>query len=368
MNPFKYGGVVDGEFFCPRPDLERSLASYIKSGQNVVIQGERRTGKTSLVLETVRNLKGFALFHADFLGVRDLTDFCNRLASAFARLEYTDSWLAKLVRSLTQLRPVVSIDPSSGAPTVSLDARLAETPDSLDAILTALIEQTARRKVCVVLDEFQDILDIEDGERILAIMRSRIQLDSRTAYIFLGSVQNRMTDIFFKYKSPFYHSATSFPVGEIEYDRFLAFTKKRFATAKRTLPQDVFDAAYRITSRNPGYTQELCEAIWQTTASGDILTEKNIPLALSLIYAREQDHYVFCIKQLTSLQKRMLKMIAIQEGREVFSAKSLEVANVYNRTSAKKAVAKLEKEDLIYWYRNAYRFVNPFFREWVKRL
>ena len=39
MNPFKYGCTVNGEFFCPRPALERELASRIESGQNVVMQG-----------------------------------------------------------------------------------------------------------------------------------------------------------------------------------------------------------------------------------------------------------------------------------------------------------------------------------------
>ena len=47
--PFRYGCVVDGEYFCPRPELERQLRRYAESGQNLVIQGERRMGKTSLV-------------------------------------------------------------------------------------------------------------------------------------------------------------------------------------------------------------------------------------------------------------------------------------------------------------------------------
>ena len=33
MNPFKYGCTVNGDFFCPRPALERELASRIESGQ-----------------------------------------------------------------------------------------------------------------------------------------------------------------------------------------------------------------------------------------------------------------------------------------------------------------------------------------------
>ena len=53
MNPFKYGETVDGENFCRRPELARILKGYVESGQNVVMQGERRMGKTSLVLETV---------------------------------------------------------------------------------------------------------------------------------------------------------------------------------------------------------------------------------------------------------------------------------------------------------------------------
>ena len=78
MNPFKYGCAVGGEHFCSRPKLERQLRSYILSGQNVVMQGERRMGKTSLVLETVRKARGVSLIHADLLCVRDTSDLCRR--------------------------------------------------------------------------------------------------------------------------------------------------------------------------------------------------------------------------------------------------------------------------------------------------
>ena len=30
--PFRYGCVVDGEYFCPRPELERQLRNYAESG------------------------------------------------------------------------------------------------------------------------------------------------------------------------------------------------------------------------------------------------------------------------------------------------------------------------------------------------
>ena len=47
MAPFKYGMVVDGENYCPRTELARQSSKLIEAGLNVVVQGERRIGKTS---------------------------------------------------------------------------------------------------------------------------------------------------------------------------------------------------------------------------------------------------------------------------------------------------------------------------------
>lgn len=50
---FKYGMVVDGENYCPRPELARQFSKLVESGLNVVVQGERRMGKTSFVCEAI---------------------------------------------------------------------------------------------------------------------------------------------------------------------------------------------------------------------------------------------------------------------------------------------------------------------------
>ena len=62
----------------------------------------------------------------------------------------------------------------------------------------------------------------------MAVMRGKIQLDSSTPYIVLGSVRNKMTDIFWNPDSPFYHSAASLPVGEIPEDDFYQFAASKF--------------------------------------------------------------------------------------------------------------------------------------------
>ena len=368
MNPFMYGSTVDGEFFCPRPDLERELASRLETGQNVIVQGERRTGKTSLVLETVRGMKGMALFHADLLCVSDTADLCARLVSALSRLEQTEGWLAKLIGALGHLRPTVTIDPQSGSPTLSVDARIASAPSTLDAVMDAIVAQTAHRRVCVVLDEFQDILDIEGCERALAVMRARIQLDIRTPYVFLGSVRNRMSDLFFRHSGPFYHSAASLPVGGIDADDFHRFLKARFATGSRDFPRDVFDAVSVAANGIPGHIQELCDSIWQESSPGETITSGLLGAALSRILSREQEHYAFALRTLTPLQTRVLKAIAGHGGAALYLAGFLEAARAVHTNSVKRAVEKLEKEELVCHVEGECRIANPFFAEWVRRL
>ena len=367
MNPFKYGCAVDGKYFCQRPKLAKRLKEYIKSGQNVVIQGERRMGKTSLVLETVRGMKGIALFHADFLCVRDQSDLCKRLLTAIARLESSEGWLAKTIKTFAYLKPTFSIDPTSGAPTLSVDARLASEPTTLDAILDTLLAQTAKRKVCAVLDEFQDILDLEDGERILAIMRARIQLDSNTPYIFLGSVRNRMTNMFWHPSSPFYHSAAAFPVGGIDPDDFFAFISSRFAIGRRSLDRAAFDVISSIANDTPGYIQEFCDAIWDETTAGDTIDNTTVERALNSVFSREQEHFTTFMRQLTALQTRILKNVATLGGKAVCSKEFLSASATYNASSVKVALSKIEKAQILYWFDGDYRFVNPFFREWLRR-
>ena len=70
---------------------------------------------------------------------------------------------------------------------------------------------------------------------------------------------------------------------------------------------------------------------------------------------------------MTALQARVLAAIAQRGGREIFSAAFLELVDTRNAASVKKAVDKLVREDMIYFFEEEYRLANPFFGEWMKR-
>ena len=252
MNAFKYGCSVDGENFCARPDLSKSLSTYVESGQNLVIQGERRIGKTSLVKETVSSMRGWSMLYADFMGVKSVTDVCNRVADALARFDSSDSFMRRIFAALVHLRPVATVDAMTGLPTISVDARASAAPSSVNTVMNAVEAHVKGRKACVVFDEFQDILDVKDGEQMLALMRGRIQFMPHTSFVFLGSARNAMMDIFMSPKSPFYKSAAVFDVGTIPDDDFFEFAKARFATGRRRLPRALFG---RILDSSTGHRE-----------------------------------------------------------------------------------------------------------------
>ena len=360
-NPFKYGCVVGGDSFCARPELERKLVSFVQSGQNVLVQGARRMGKTSLVRETVGRMRGVALVYADFLGVCDQADLCARLAYALAECAKTLPFYRKLAKLLAMLRPVVSIDADSGMPVFSLDRASASAPGSLDAVLSAIAEEAKNRRLCVVFDEFQDILGIADGARTLAVMRSRIQLDPSTPYIFLGSVRNKMTDIFWNPDSPFYHSASSLPVGEIPLDDFYSFAAKKFAAGGRTLPRETFEAVFVSSQGIPGYIQELCDAIWDCTESGTTIGAKELAEGLQRVFAREREHYEIFMERLTPIQRKVVAALAHSGGKSVYSSAFLACAQVSGIGTMRRSLEKLVSEKLIYRHEGEYKFFNPFF-------
>jgi AAA+ ATPase superfamily predicted ATPase len=168
VNPFKYGQIVKENDFCRRPELEKNLANQIKRGQNVYIQGERRTGKSSLIYETVRKLKKRRIIYIDLLETKTSDDFLKRIVTSVISIEQPAGILNKVFQKLAYLRPVASIDPLSGMPTLTLDASVQLKPDSIPGVLDLISSYQLKTKpLVVVFDEFQDILNLNDSSETL---------------------------------------------------------------------------------------------------------------------------------------------------------------------------------------------------------
>jgi len=365
MNPFKYGQVVKEEDFCPRPKLLGNIEGFVKSAQNILLQGERRTGKTSLIFEALRRLRKRHVVYVDLLEVKSSDDLCKRIIKAVISMEQQSGVAEKLFKSLSRLRPTLSVDPVTGQPTISLDASIRLQPDSIESIMDMIGIINRKKAIVVVFDEFQDILNLKDSKEALALLRSKIQFHSKIPYIFAGSIRNKMDDIFNHPDSAFFKSAIAINVGPIDREQFIAFLKSRFSLGKRSIDQSVLELIFKIAEDNPGDIQQLCGAIWETTSYKDIIDASIIPNALQLIYAREFKGYEAILVQLTANQVKCLVGLAKIGGKAPLSSEFVKEVGIELPATIKKSLTRLIQLKIIYRYQGEYKFVNPFFKSWL---
>ena len=366
MKPFRYGCVVSGENFCPRPELERQLREFAESGQNLVIQGARRMGKTSLVKRAIGGMRGMRLIYIDLYYVKTLSEFCARVMKGVAKASDELPFLKKAAQFAFRLRPAIAIDPRDGSMTITVDARAAGEPDSLGAVMSALEKLASDGKTCVVFDEFQDILKLDNAMGVLAEMRSIIQFQENVPYFFTGSVRNDMMKIFDDMDSPFYKSALTFAVDAIEPVSFTKFIADRFRKGGRKADNAVIARIIDFADGVSGDVQELCEALWETTETGAEISSDGFEAAFELIFSREIGGYEAMIEKLTPTQGVVLRAMAQTPGAQIYSNSFVSSVGL-PVSSIRRVVGRLVADRLVFVRKGAYRFSNPFFREWLSR-
>lgn len=368
MVPFKYGIVVSGEDFCGREESIETIQNYIRSSQNVFIQGECRIGKTSLVFESVRQLKSYSLLVVDLLALRSAEELCSRIIKQLILLENSDSFLGGLVKFFTHLRPQISMDPLTHLPTVTFDRGVVVSAESLEEVFELIKRIARKRKVVVFFDEFQDILRADDSSWLLATLRSKIQYHDSIPYIFAGSFRNEMDLIFIDTDSPFFKSAIPITLDPIEQNNFSRFIKERFAQTDRRIEEDILPDIFNATANISGDTLQLCEALWNVSNEQETIGKSKISAAFQLIFAREQRSYEIILSGLSRNQERVLMALVKNPNQPVNSAGFLRSSGVPQPSSVNAALKKLIDRRIIYKKIHGYQFSNPFFAAWLKTI
>ncbi len=363
-NPFAYGRVVEGKDYCPRPKLEKLLAEMLVSGQNVVLHGERRVGKTSLAVRAARKKRAV---YVDFLACNDAGEVTERIVKAAMKAASNAGLLDAALKAFASLRPKVTVDPDTGAIGATLDMRPSDLNiGSVEAALEKLGELHKKKPIVVILDEFQDVLRIKESKTALARMRSVIQFQGDLPYVFSGSAREKMEMIFSDPDSPFFKSAITVEVAAHEGGAFQRFLAKKFSETKRKVGGGLFEAIHDMGVTVTGDVQQLCWAIWFSSEPGETIGEDSIEGALDTIFQIERSKYEDAVLNVSATQLKVLVALARQGGERIYSSDFKRVSGISVVGSITKAVQRLEELRIIYKHKNEYRFANPFFGVWMR--
>ena len=369
-NPFLYGCIVDSEHFCPRPRLQQRLSSCFQSGQNVAVMGPRRVGKSSLIHNAAGSIRGTTLVYADLWGVRTLEDLIRRCVQALDAIEDKASLLQRISRALPGLTITMSVDPVTGAPsmTPTATARGKQAPESV-ARIARLWESLAdgKQKIIVALDEFQDVAAMQDSGQILGILRREIQTLGRIPFCFSGSIRNDMWRLFGDEGSAFYKSAAILEVSSDDFDDWKGFLRGRFQTGRLRVSDTILDRIIELADGNPGDTQQLCAAVWDVVKSSSARTagSDHLSQALLQVFADERKGYEQIVADVSGQQLAVLRAIARLGGSSIQSGDFLAAAGITHASSARAAATRLTSRRILQETPDGLKFSNPFFRAWL---
>ena len=174
----------------------------LNSPNHIVLISPRRFGKSSLVKRVVRQ-SGRPFISLNMQQVTCVEDLATMILKGVFKLHPRE----KLKHLLANFRVIPTITTTSLEDSVEIGFQPSANLSALleDALSLVGRVSNPEHQMIVVFDEFQEIMEVEKG--IDRKLRAIMQEQQNVNYIFLGSEESMMTDIFERKKSPFSISA-----------------------------------------------------------------------------------------------------------------------------------------------------------------
>jgi len=259
-NPFPISSYYGPEYFCDREDESEHIKNLLQNGQSCILMGNRRLGKTTLIHHIKHLLPvDYGFIYLDILATENEQQLLDALASALLQTFPEKSSIGRKVWEFIKgLRPAISFDQLSGNPQVSFRVRHFEKPVQDILVFLAGLNQP----VIVAIDEFQQILSYPE-KNTDAWLRATIQQLQNVRFLFSGSRQTLLSELFSNPKKPFYRSASPLKLEKIPQEIYRNFIIKIFRKNGKTLPPNLADEILVWTKCHTYYVQHLCNRLFQ---------------------------------------------------------------------------------------------------------
>ena len=366
VNPFEYQRIITGKSFIDREKELNELKRSLRSKENRIIYSPRRLGKSSLIKELFRLIGNeYITIYVDLWDCFSEADIAEKLLRAAITASYNKIEKAAVAFKewLTSVRPFFSIG-SDGTIDVKIDLIDKEMFLGEAIALLQKIAEKKGKKVVVAFDEFQEVGELSD-QRIEKIMRSRIQQQDKVVYIFSGSKEHILRDMFDARTRPFYRQAKPLPLGAIPFEEFSRFIKGCFAEVGIKVTKEILDEIQRYTRGNPQRTQQVCHELFERVVnqerefSSSLVKEVIIDICLNL----DTEFIVELDNIKARRQKQLLKAMAIHPTSSPLSAVYIQEHSLGSTGSVQSALRSLINKGVL---TKSYDFVDPLFGQWMK--
>jgi AAA+ ATPase superfamily predicted ATPase len=375
VNPFRFGPLALDEAFTDREAELDSLLADARNGQDVVVFAPRRYGKSSLVWRVAEELakEDVLVAQVDLMRTPTKDQLAAKLAKTIHDELATRLWHARerlKVFAGLRLNPTITVNPNDGTVSFRFDARAAA--EDIDATLEELLTMIGRiatdrgRRVVLVLDEFQEVVDIDSA--LIKLMRSVFQEQPDVSHIYLGSKRHMMRRIFNDENEPFWRSAKQTELDVIPPDLFSPYALAKFAQTGKELRPGACARALELTGGHPYATQQLLYFLWEATPAGRAADVAAIDAALDATLRSEHSHFSLIWDGVSGAQKRVLQALGQEQPGRPLSSDYQRRHSLPATPTVQTALTALERAELVRRIgRGEYRIAEPFLTEWIQR-
>lgn len=363
---FPKGHVLGSGDVLERRGFVQEITLRLLSGDSVMLAGPRRTGKTSVAVEALRRLahSGCYVLNLDLFHVTSMDDFAVQLmAQAISLrtgpLQKFSHTVGELYRMLQRADVAVTIHD------LEIHARLnpatQDANEIIDAALSILedIAKKDHRRVVVLLDEFQETERL-GGTLLLKRMRSVMQQQTETSYLFLGSEPSLLHALFADRRQAFYRFATMLHLPTIPDAEWETYITKKFNQVGITISHDAVILLLKHTGGHP-----FCVM----AALGESYYGARLGQRTSINVSEMFDALSQAALTLEPIYDELWRQIlAIHGG--AFVARQVAYNHLPYRgldaTVARRALTKLRNLSILQKLgRGEYLFVEPMFQQWI---
>lgn len=370
---FVFDNYVTGRAFVGRRSDCTALGNLVANHENVCIYGAPKSGKTSLVHQALINLKtsgvGVEVPSCDLSGVRTVGEFVTSFVSSLMRQlcdgpsDYAD-FMEHFLSGTGFAFDEALYEDFGNLAVFCGDVSAGDVTEALTLPYRVASERACN--LCVVFDEFQNIMEINGFESILKEME-RIAVDnagSGASYIFCGSSVNAMKWMF-EYKKYFFRNVAVLPMSPITEQEVIDHIVDGFRPTGKVIEKDLIQAPYRVFGGNMWYIN-LMASFCNARAIGYI-NEKTIRDSIETVISLNEPRFRMVVADLTVFQMSFLR--AVLRGETRFSASDvIEKYDLHSSANVKRVRdALMKKEILTFTNKDEPVVIDPLFEFWFRR-
>ena len=371
--PFVYDKYITGKYFLGRKKECSVMANLLAAREHVSLYEPPKTGKMSLIRQTLINMRStgvqFVAPFVDMLSVRTLSDFLLAFGTSVLKASAsTPEEYSRIVK--THLADTHFVFDHMR---YSMDEELVSlnwTPDlnDVEKMMRLPVEMAKEKSIpyIVILNEFHNILNAPEGEKVLKILESQFALREEpytATFVMSGGMVNAMKYIF-EEKRFFYRQANHIALTKVDEREIVEHIVKGFLNMTgKSFDRNLAMGACELFQSNLWYVNHLA-AICDALSKG-FVTEAMMTEALNSMISVHEPRFISIVNDLTDHQLSLLR--AVLDGVVKFSASDvIEKYHLNSSANVRRVKDALKKKEVLTFNeKDEPVILDPLFEYWV---